>query len=74
MSVDEMCPYIPDLEDRKHMQALIASFVETVTISDVKTKVIAVSLTLIGNLATSAYEKFCEFRMRLIHAEHHIDT
>lgn len=70
---DNMTPMIPNLQDRKHMNALIASVIESITITDMKVKVIAIGLTLLGSLYNDIYDKYCEYKLVLIHAEYHLE-
>lgn len=70
---NEMCLYIPDLECRTHMAALISSTVSTIMITNVKDKFLAVGLALIGGLSGSLYEKYCEYRNHLLNAAYHLE-
>lgn len=72
-NADSICYYIPNLQDRANMHALITSALSATIIPDPKAKIIAIGLSLIGSLANGMYDKYCEYRECLIRAAYHIE-
>jgi hypothetical protein len=70
---EDMCPYIPNLEKRQHLLALIGSSINAIAIPNPKDKLLSIGLMLIGSLAQDMYEEYCELRMHLAEAAHHFE-
>ncbi|PJD97184.1 MAG: hypothetical protein CK425_03425 [Parachlamydia sp.] len=69
----DMCWYIPDLDDRTHLQALITAAITSGYVADPRSKLLAVGLSVIASLSNKMYDKYCTFRLHLITASYHFE-
>ena len=65
--------YIPNLESRNNMRLLISSSLGAATLTSAKAKIMCVGISLIGELAASSYDKYCELRDHITNATYHFE-
>lgn len=70
---DQMTPFIPDLDKRQHMHAIIGSGVTALLLREPKAAILSIGLTLISSLTIDMYDKFCEYRVVILQAAYHQD-
>lgn len=71
--VKDTCAYIPDLGDKKHMEALLEGAVASMGVENPKGKIVTIGLSLIGSLVNNMYDKYLFARTKLCLAAHHFE-
>lgn len=65
--------YIPNLEKKEYMYALISSAIQSVTIPGMQHKLISVGFSLVAGLGIDFYDNYEEMRRRLANASYHME-
>lgn len=70
---DDICIYIPNLEDRDHLHALIAGTITSANIKDPMNKLLTIGLALITSLSKEMIEKHFQIKHHLAKASYHLE-
>jgi hypothetical protein len=63
---DEIVVWMPNLEEKNHMHALIGAAITSIPVTNFKEKIFYIGLGLMASFSTDMYDKYCDLKNTLV--------